>query len=124
MGRAKESVDEKISSRKDRFEALRRALGPEIVSKEFHFRETDGPIPIVAKLWKPVPEEEGSGPWVCLYAVEGLHEGIRAIYGVDGMQALILALKIIKSELDSLDEKNPGKLFWGDEPYGKINHWF
>ena len=54
-----------------------------------------------------------NGDWSCEYQVIGLDsEGLKTSYGVDGIQAFILALTYISTTLYFSDEFQSGMLTW------------
>jgi hypothetical protein len=57
-----------------------------------------------------VPYEAESGSWACPVCLEGLRN-LPDMYGVDSLQALLLALKAIRNMLSYFVEQG-GKLYW------------
>ena len=57
------------------------------------------------------PYRVESGDWACPLALDGLHERLHDIHGVDSWQAMMLAVRLIKVLLGFVIE-NGGKLYW------------
>ncbi|MBE8994040.1 DUF6968 family protein [Microcystis aeruginosa] len=67
---------------------------------------------IVVKIGKPFVYND-SQDYVCPFQIIGLQdEKIKCIFGVDSIQSLLLALKAIKSYLDSYAEQENEILSW------------
>jgi len=62
------------------------------------------------------PARESNGAWRCVYTI-GWRDGVsrKSTFGVDSMQALILALQMIGTELYISEAHEAGALFW-DKP--------
>ena len=62
------------------------------------------------------PERQANGAWKCDTTI-GWPDGVsrKSTFGVDAMQALILALQMIGTELHVSETHEAGALFW-DEP--------
>ena len=57
------------------------------------------------------PFEVSQDEWACPVSMEGIYKHRGPIFGVDSMQALLLAIKFLKDLLIDFSEKG-GKLFW------------
>jgi hypothetical protein len=70
------------------------------------------PHRIVVRLGRPVPDARApERTWCCPYQVLGIgRDRVSAIFGVDAMQALILALHTVPGELAAYVRTHPGKL--------------
>ncbi|MEX0782021.1 MAG: hypothetical protein WD557_05180 [Dehalococcoidia bacterium] len=68
-------------------------------------------------LGRPVPDSRPGNAWACPYAIQlGQEEPrVREIFGADALQALFLALRIVKVDLEVRDREH-GPLTWGGEP--------
>ncbi|GAA2314906.1 hypothetical protein GCM10010149_78140 [Nonomuraea roseoviolacea subsp. roseoviolacea] len=68
-----------------------------------------------------VPVEEPTGDWSCPYRIDGLagweHE--RKVTGVDALEAVDLALAMVRAALAGSHEAKEGLLSWEDEPDGR-----
>jgi hypothetical protein len=53
--------------------------------------------------------------WACPVAVEGVHEKLADMHGIDSWQALLLAVELARSRLEHFIETG-GKLYWPDKP--------
>ncbi len=84
-------------------------LGNVIATRELDFVHESGVVELaVVSVGEPVQSDE-SGPWLCPYQVRTpSFERAFAIGGEDSMQALILSLHIISSELISLERQHGG----------------
>jgi uncharacterized protein DUF6968 len=88
-------------------------LGEVIADRCFTFEAHAGwSREVWVRLGRPVADpQETDGPWLCPYQVTGLdRERVKAIFGIDAMQALILAVHTIPAELAAL-MRNPGGRF-------------
>lgn len=84
-------------------------FGPEIARREF---ELDGKLTVTALIAQPYPVDDG-GSWFCPVRIEGLGDGkVRRAGGVDAVQAIHLALKLIATLLYTSDEYKGGRLRW------------
>ncbi|NUW45448.1 DUF2283 domain-containing protein [Nonomuraea rhodomycinica] len=65
-----------------------------------------------------VPAEEPTGDWSCPYRIDGLagweHE--RKVTGVDALEAVDLALAMVRAALAGSHEAKEGLLSWEEEP--------
>jgi len=88
-------------------------LGDVIADRRLVFEATEGwTRDVSVKIGRPV--RDTSAPretWVCPYEIQGLGTGrAMGIFGVDAMQALVLAIHTIPSELAAY-ARNPGGRF-------------
>lgn len=94
------------------------SMTPSIASRVLTYEGPDGRRRDVAvTLGTPVlATREPHDAWACPYEISGF-EGpvVRAIYGIDAMQALILALHTLPSELRSLARHDGGKYLNEDD---------
>ena len=79
-----------------------------------HLQDGDEIRDVAVEIFAPTPaDEKGSSTWKCEYRITGLSKTIdRQAYGVDGVQALILALEIIGVDLNFSDERKANLLYW------------
>ena len=72
-----------------------------------------------ARLGQPLPlPDDPQDDYYCPYQITGLGDGkVRYAVGVDGLQALELAIRILPTELDAVRRQYPG-LGWEDAPPG------
>jgi len=61
-----------------------------------------------------IPYQSDQGSWACPVALEGLHQELADIHGVDSFQALMLGISLVKNLLLSFEEKG-GELWTNDE---------
>lgn len=63
------------------------------------------------------PYEASDVSWACPVAVEGLHNKLQDIQGIDSLQAIELAMRLAANLISGFVEDG-GKLFWerGGEP--------
>jgi len=66
-----------------------------------------------------VPEEQEPGVWSCRYEIDW-PEGTRkfAAHGIDSVQAIELALKMIGSEIYTSEYHKSGNLMWDEQGKG------
>jgi hypothetical protein len=64
------------------------------------------------QIGKPYQTDSPKGPWRCPVAMIGLHGPFPDIYGEDSWQALVLAIDLTKTLLQSFVEDDGGKLFY------------
>jgi hypothetical protein len=85
-----------------------------VASRSLKIRQAKGETVVAVRIFTPQPHENH---WSCAYEIDW-PEGKRefAAHGVDSMQALILALKMIGSEIYTSDYHKTRKLVWDDEP--------
>jgi uncharacterized protein YuzE len=71
-----------------------------------------------------VPNEEPTGEWSCPYRIDGLagweHE--RKVTGLDSLQAMELALIMVRTALAGSHEAREGLLSWEDAPSDQRAH--
>jgi uncharacterized protein YuzE len=80
---------------------------------------TEPPRDVVVTVGMPV--EEPTGDWSCPYRIDGLagweHE--RKVTGVDSLQAVELAMAMVRAALAGSHEAKEGLLSWEDAPSGQ-----
>lgn len=66
------------------------------------------------RLGRPVLDSSAPGTsWICPFQILGLErDSVKGIFGIDAMQALILAIHTIPVELSSFARETPGKFVW------------
>lgn len=65
------------------------------------------------------PERSEKGDWICPYEITGFKKPIGlSVWGVDAMQALLLAIKGLSADLDINAQREEGKLTWLEEEGG------
>lgn len=86
-----------------------------IASRDLEFVDQSGKKQLVkVDLGMPVQEEDG--PWFCPYQITAETFECRfRIYGEDSMQALLLALQIVVTELQRLAVQHDGYFTWFGE---------
>ncbi len=88
-----------------------------IAQRTLEYRADDGTIvPVPVCLFSP---EEDDRCWACRYTI-GWPNGIksRAAYGLDSVQALVLAINSIGNDLYFSDYHKSGRLRWGEPNQG------
>ncbi|HUO98666.1 MAG TPA: hypothetical protein VMU01_08345 [Rhizomicrobium sp.] len=84
-------------------------LGPIVARREFEL-ESGGTV--TAFLGQPYPVDDG-GTYFCPYQIDGIGSRvIRRAGGVDAVQALLLALQMMATDLYCSDAGRQGKLRW------------
>lgn len=77
-------------------------LGVPIAERHLEFETRTGErTPVIVRVGRPVIDESAPHEdWVCPFQIEGLGSGrVMGIFGVDAMQALVLAIHTIPAEL-------------------------
>lgn len=93
-------------------------LGEVIAERKLHL-EDDPSREIVVYLGKPKPFDD-SRDYYCPYRITGIgSEAIRYAPGVDSVQALEEAVRVLSAELSALLRKHP-TLRWEDAPAGEF----
>jgi uncharacterized protein DUF6968 len=93
-------------------------LGDTIATRKLRFKRADGVVvDVLVALGKPVPDpRHAQGAWMCPFQIRGVGDlKTRAIYGVDTMQALILALHILPPDLAARARESGGCFLPADE---------
>ncbi|HKR60429.1 MAG TPA: hypothetical protein VJS64_11905 [Pyrinomonadaceae bacterium] len=85
-------------------------LGELIAERQLTFVTTDGVSKeVVIRLGRPV-QDVPDRAWVCPYQVSGLgRDRVTGIFGVDSMQALLLAIHTIPAELSAFIKDSGGR---------------
>ena len=85
-----------------------------IASRTLKLKADGAVVDVPVELFAPV--RESNGAWRCVYTI-GWPDGAsrKSTFGVDSLQALILALQMIGVELHVSDAHDMGALFW-DKP--------
>jgi hypothetical protein len=95
-----------------------KSIGTSIVTRKY-FRAGDRQkTPIVeVEIGKPEPSPFAAGEFICAFRIsEGGNTKLESTFGIDEMQALLLALSAVKSQLSLLNQNLNGSLRWlGDE---------
>jgi hypothetical protein len=88
------------------------AMTSPIATRTLRFQRRDGSeVEVGVTLGTPVPDpSDPARTWACPYEINGpVKHMIRAIYGVDSMQALILAIHALPAELHALARQEGGR---------------
>jgi hypothetical protein len=89
-----------------------------IARREYTFAAAGREATIVVQIGKPAPFPDApAGDWYCPWTIDG-RDGLREHYagGVDGLQAILLAVSGLRAELQVLARN--GKLTWLDSGLG------
>jgi hypothetical protein len=87
-------------------------VGVPIAQREL---ELEGATKVTVTIGKP-EKFPGSDDYYCPYQVVGLGDSkVRYAGGIDGVQALLLALEMIGADLYTSSEAQHGKLSWNEE---------
>lgn len=71
---------------------------------------------VLVRIGRPVPDPEPDGDWRCPLQIVGAHgDAVRAAYGVDAVQALVLGLWMIDVELRAMQRDAGGTPLWLDQ---------
>ena len=93
-------------------------LGEVFVTRQFRFRRGRAKRSVLLRLGRPIkdPTTRRSGPWCVPLQIDGLGPGkLVPVWGVDGLQALILALDYAQRSLTRWAEEAHGTIVWLDE---------
>ncbi|GIJ42583.1 DUF6968 family protein [Micromonospora andamanensis] len=72
---------------------------------------------VVVRFGRPHPDPLPGGDWRCPFQIEGLADGaVDAAYGVDSLQALLLAVYSVRLLLTEHAERTSARLDWLDQP--------
>ena len=83
----------------------------DVVAKRTYER-VDGGAPVRLRVCRPAPDPAPGGDWRCRLVIDGLGRPVdRWAYGIDGVQALGLALEIARSYLQPSPE-HPALVTW------------
>lgn len=70
-------------------------------------------LAIQVSIFQPLKDEVEGGDWSCTYEISGAGATLsHAMYGVDSMQALLLALKTVRGHLESLGRSKGWRISW------------
>lgn len=85
-----------------------------IASRELTLRNGNGDIKIPVRVYSPT--REATGTWACRYEIGWPDQkSNKEIFGVDSIQAIVLALQTIGAELYTSNYHEAGRLFF-DKP--------
>jgi len=88
-------------------------IGEVIARRELKLAQ-DGrePADVIVLIGRP-RQLPGHADFYCPYQIKGINsEKVRHIYGIDELQALLLAIFTLATELDALNKELGGKLCW------------
>jgi hypothetical protein len=93
-------------------------LGQIIAERRFVFQSHAGwSRDVEVKIGLPMPDEAEGRAWVCPYEISGIgDDGVFAIFGVDSMHALDLAVHTIPAELGAFARRSGGKFLYAGHP--------
>jgi len=75
---------------------------------------------VVVLLGKPLPFPD-SNDYYCPYQIKGIgEEKVKYLGGVDAFQAIGFAMQALGAELQVLNEKASGKLYWDGDKEGSL----
>ena len=95
----------------------RRRVGRVIAERVYQLQTPAGVRPVTLRIGQAVPDPTPGGDWVCPVEFRGaprahLPAGMRAIPGIDALQATVLAVGYAHRELVQLQRRCPGQLTW------------
>ncbi|SFD06021.1 DUF6968 family protein [Micromonospora sediminimaris] len=77
----------------------------------------DGTSELVVRFGKPHPDPLPGGDWCCPFQIEGLADGaVDAAFGVDSLQAMLLAAYRVRLLLTEHAERTSARLDWLGQP--------
>jgi hypothetical protein len=84
------------------------------------FQRTDG-RPLKVNVGIPEKTTDMTDEWSCSYQIDGMGDAkVRKAYGVDGIQAFILALTYISTTLYTSLDYRKGQIFWDGGTSGDL----
>ena len=94
-------------------------LGEVLASRTVRFQPAVGAaVDVVVSLGMPVSDDDGRD-WVCPFQISGIgDEPVRGVFGIDKMQALVLALHVLPTELRAIAQEESGAFPNCDEDLG------
>ena len=91
-------------------------IGVVIAERELTLETAEGVRRVKLVIGKPVHAPSApNDPWLCPYVIIGLDDGLRSIPGEDSLQALVLALEFVRTDLPRLADRIAGKVYWLEE---------
>ena len=98
------------------------AMSSAMASRTVAYESRDGQRRDVrVDLGAPAPAPDQGDAWACEIRIAGFGTPVvRAIYGIDSMQALVLALHLLPTELLALARRDGGRYL--DEPHLGLDH--
>lgn len=99
-------------------------MTPVVARRSLDYRPKRGPGgKVTVEIGRPA-RDPGGADWYCPWRIAGLgHERRFAAFGVDQMQALILCLAGVSSEVTLWGEKDPDLMWMGSRHLGLDVHW-
>lgn len=96
-------------------------LGKVIAERTYQLRTSAGERSVAVRIGRAIPDPAPGGDWVCPVEFRGaprgqLPAGPQPVYGIDALQALVLALGYAQQELANLQRRSRGKLTWLGSP--------
>lgn len=89
------------------------SLGEVIAERRLDWTGDSGSEGVVVRIGKPVRDPDPEGDWLCPIQIAGLGDDmVRAAFGVDAVQALILALQMVHVDLQSGQRRTGRTLQW------------
>lgn len=92
-------------------------LGQVVAERTYQLRSATGVRSVTVRIGHPVPDPAPGGDWVCPVELRGAPRGqlsgdTQPIYGVDALQAMVLAVGYAQQQLAQLQHRSRGKLSW------------
>jgi hypothetical protein len=88
-------------------------LGEVIAERRLEWAGSGPAGEVVVRIGRPVPDPEPGGDWLCPVQVVGMYrDAVRAAYGVDAVQALVLAFQMIDADLRAGQRAAGRRLLW------------
>jgi hypothetical protein len=93
------------------------ALGTVIAERYFEARQGDRQeYEVVLRIGTPIRDPRPEGDWYCPYQIMGVpNSKVRAAFGIDSLQAFLLALQKARAELDFNQRANSLRFTWLDQ---------
>ena len=96
-------------------------LGDVIAERTYQWRTPRMSRDVVVCIGRPVLDPLPGGNWVCPVTFRGaprglLPAGVCPVYGIDALQALVLAVGYVQRELARVQHAEDGALTWMDAP--------
>ena len=86
----------------------------ELAGREFEVRRAEGdPVKVVIAVGPPI--KQSTGEWTCEVEAAGLFERLPAARGVDALQAVVMALSLLRTLLEAEVERGAHLCWPGGE---------
>ncbi|MDI7182678.1 DUF6968 family protein [Leptospira santarosai] len=93
-------------------------LGTVIAERKLSLKVGRKKQTVLIRIGKPKISNDPKMDWYCPFQISKIGlDTIKAAHGIDSIQALLLAMKMIEAILVHFQKSNPGKLTWLNQEY-------